>query len=132
MLRALLTAVLLVSCAPIGIEPSRPATRSYRMGFSPFPPRLTIAEVLRTIDSVSRHGDAVLMVVDVPWAALLADTSPAFIIRRDQLEVARLFQQRAMPLVATLELANGLDRAAESDVLRKLGRSIAEPLAANL
>ena len=32
-----------------------------------------------------------------------------------------------MPLAVTLEPANGLDRAAESDVLVKLGRSITEP-----
>jgi hypothetical protein len=97
------------------------------MGFSSLPPRLTIPEALRTIDSVSRHSDAALMVVDVPWAALLADSSPATLIRRDQLEVARLYRQKGMPLVATLDVTNGLDRAAESAALVKLGRSIAEP-----
>ena len=74
-LRALLTSALVASCASSGTEANRPAMRTYRMGFSPVPPRLTIAEVLRTIDSVSRHSDAALMVVDVPWAALLADTT---------------------------------------------------------
>src|ERR1700716_3378552 len=110
-LRALLTLALVVSCASSGTEPNRPATRTYRMGFSSLPPRFTIAEVLRTIDSVTRHSDAVLMVVEIPWVALLADTSPAFLIRRDQLGLARLFQQRAMPIAATLEVANGLDRS---------------------
>ena len=126
-LRALLMFAAVVSCASSTAEPVRAGTRSYRMGFSPVPPRLTIPEVLRTIDSVSRHGDAALMVVDIPWAALLADSSPAFLIRRDQFEVARLFQQRGMPIAATLEVANGLDRAAESDALLKLGRSLTEP-----
>ena len=126
-LRALLMFAAVVSCASSTAEPVRAGTRSYRMGFSPVPPRLTIPEVLRTIDSVSRHGDAALMVVDIPWAALLADSSPAFLIRRDQFEVARLFQQRGMPIAATLEVANGLDRTAESDALRKLGRSLTEP-----
>ena len=127
LLRALLPWVLVVSCAAGGTEPGPPAARTYRMGFSSLPPRLTLAEVLRTLDSVTRHSDAALMVVDVPWAALLADTSPAFLIRREQLELARYFQQRAMPIAATLEVANGLDRAAESDALVKLGRSIADP-----
>ena len=126
-LRALLMFAAVVSCASSTAEPVRAGTRSYRMGFSPVPPRLTIPEVLRTIDSVSRHGDAALMVVDIPWAALLADSSPAFLIRRDQFEVARLFQQRGMPIAATLEVANGLDRTAESDALLKLGRSLTEP-----
>lgn len=127
LLSALVPLALAVSCASSGTEPGRLATRTYRMGFAPTPPRLTLAEVLRTLDSVTRHADAALMVVDVPWTALLADTSPAFLIRREQLELARYFQQRAMPVIATLEVANGLDRAAESDALVKLGRSIADP-----
>ena len=80
---ALLTLALVLSCASSGTEPvPTPTPRTYRMGFSPLPPRLTVAEVLRTIDSVSRHADAALMVVDVPWKALLADTSAAQLIRR--------------------------------------------------
>ena len=126
-LRALLLFSLVVGCASSATDPQAPATRSYRMGFSPLPPRLTIFEVLRTIDSVSRHSDAALMVVDIPWAALLTDSSPAFLIRRDQFEVARVFQQRGMPIAATLEVANGLNRAAESDALLKVGRSLTEP-----
>lgn len=116
------------SCAASTTVPADTvSTRTYRMGFSDLPPRLTIPEVLQTIDSISRHGDAALMVVDVPWAALLADSNPSVLIRRDQYPVALRFQQRGLPLVATIEPANGLDRKAESDVLVKLGRSIKEP-----
>ncbi|HET7188927.1 MAG TPA: hypothetical protein VFI52_12275 [Gemmatimonadaceae bacterium] len=127
----LLTAVSLgslMSCASAGTEPSGLATRTYRMGFSPLPPRLTTPEVLRTIDSVSRHADAALMSVEIPWVALLADTSAALLVRRDQLPVAQLFQQRGMPVTATLDVTNGLDRAAESDALVKYGRSITDPV----
>jgi hypothetical protein len=127
MLRGLVLLVTVGSCGATGTDPMGGATRTYRMGFSSLPPRLTIPEVLQTIDSVSKHGDAALMVVDVPWAALLADSSPAFLVRRDQYPVALRFQQRGLPLVATIEPANGLDRKAESDVLVRLGRSIAEP-----
>jgi hypothetical protein len=115
------------SCAARSTEPSAPATRTYRMGFSSLPPRLTIAELLRTVDSVTRHSDAALMVIDVPWAALLADSSPALLIRRDQFPLAQLFGQRGMPLTVTLDVTNGLDRSAESDALVKLGRSITDP-----
>ena len=97
------------------------------MGFSSLPPRLTIPEVLRTIDEVGKHADGALMVVDVPWRALLADTSAAELVRRDNLPVAQLFRQRGLPIVATVELANGLDRTAEAEALVALGRSIAEP-----
>ena len=88
-LQALMALALGVSCASGGTEPSQPATRTYRMGFAATPPRLTLAEVLRTLDSLTRHSDAALMVVDVPWAALLADTAPAVLIQREQLELAR-------------------------------------------
>ena len=125
---ALLTLVLVLSCASSDTEPvATSGTRSYRMGLSPIPPRLSVAEVLRTIDSVSRHADAALMVVDVPWKALLADTSAAQLVRRDNLPIAQLFRQHGMPIVATMELANGLDRSAEAEALVALGRSITEP-----
>jgi hypothetical protein len=128
MLPRLLPFALLLSCVSSGTEPgAAPTPRSYRMGFSSLPPRLTIPEVLRTIDSVSRHADAALMVVDVPWKALLADTGAAQLVRRDNLPVAQLFRQHVMPIVATIELANGLDRSAEAEALVALGRSIAEP-----
>jgi len=125
---ALLMLALVLSCASSGTEPD-PARgpRSYRLGFSSLPPRLTIPEVLRTIDSVGKHADAALMVVEVPWKALLADTSAAQLVRRDNLPVAQLFRQKGMPIVTTIELANGLDRSAEAPALVALGRSIAEP-----
>jgi hypothetical protein len=97
------------------------------MGFSSLPPRLTIPEVLRTIDSVSHHADAALMVPGIPWAALLADTAASLLVRRDQLPVSLLFRQHGLPIVATLDVTNGLDRSAESPVLDSLHRSIAEP-----
>ena len=125
---ALVTLAALLSCASSGTEPSvTRAARTYRMGFSPLPPRLTIPEVLRTIDVVGEHADGALMVVDVPWKALLEGTSAAELVRRDNLPVAGLFRQRGFPIVATVEPANGLDRRAESDALVALGRSIAEP-----
>jgi hypothetical protein len=97
------------------------------MGFSPIPPRLSTAEVLRTADEMSRHADAALMVLDIPWAALLADTSATLLVRKDQLQLARLLTQRGVPLVVQLEPANGLDRGAEAAALVALGRSISEP-----
>lgn len=122
-----LTLALLVSCASSTSAPERAATRSFRMGFAATPPRLTIPEVLRTIDSASRHADAALMVVEVPWAALLADSAPSQLVRHDLLPIAQLWRQHGMPIVATVEIANGLDRSAESPALVALGRSIAEP-----
>jgi hypothetical protein len=125
----LLPLLLLLGCGTSTEIPSAATagSRTFRMGFSPIPPRLSTAEVLRTADEMSRHADAALMVLDIPWAALLADTSAALLVRRDQLPLARLLTQRGVPLVATLEPANGLDRGAEAAVLVAMGRSITEP-----
>jgi hypothetical protein len=126
---AMLASALVLSCASGGTEPASQtsATRSYRMGFSSLPPRLSIAEVLRTADEATKHADAALMVLDIPWAALLADTSASLLVRRDQLPLATILRQKGIPLAVTLEPANGLDRGAESAVLVSLGRSITEP-----
>ena len=126
---SILAIALLASCTPSRAEApaSAPGSRTFRMGFSPIPPRLSTAEVLRTADEMSKHADAALMVLDIPWTALLADTSAALLVRRDQLQLARLLTQRGVPLVVQLEPANGLDRGAEATALVKLGRSITEP-----
>ena len=125
--RTLAILALAASCAPASSEPAPPGPRSYRMGFSALPPRLTLQDVLQTIDSIGVHGDAALMVLDVPWQALLADTNPSLLIRRDNFPVAQLYRQRGLPVTAIVEPANGLDRAAESEVLVKMGRSITDP-----
>jgi hypothetical protein len=127
LLRPLAIFALAASCASAGSEPAQSLTRSYRMGFSALPPRLSIPEALQTIDSVTAHSDAALMVLDVPWAALLADTNPSFLIRRDNYPVALRFQQRGLPVTVVLEVANGIDRSAEAAALVALGRSITEP-----
>ena len=125
---ALLLGAALASCAPQkSTQPRVPTTRGFHMGFSAFPPRLSIAEILRTVDSASRHEDAALMELDVPWVALLADSSAPFLVRRDQLPLAQLFRSHRFPIVATLDVTNGLDRHAEARVLDSLGRSIADP-----
>jgi hypothetical protein len=120
--------VLVLSFASSGTESSgMQSPRTYRMGFSFLPPRLTIPEVLRTIDEVGKHADGALMVVEVPWKALLDGASASQLVRKDNLPVAQMFRQRGLPIVATVELANGLDRHAEAQALVALGRSIAEP-----
>jgi hypothetical protein len=126
MRRVLTAALLTLGCAASPTDPSG-SSRTYRMGFSTTPPRLTTADVLRTADSVARHADASLMVVEIPWAALLADTSASVLIRRDQLELAQLLKARGLPLTTTLDVTDGLNRATEAPALVRLGRSIAEP-----
>ena len=56
--------------------------RTYRLGFAATPPRLDIADVLRTIDLWRPRADAALLAITPPWRALLADTSAALLVRR--------------------------------------------------
>ena len=55
LLRPLTILALAASCAPGASEPVDPPLRN-RMGFSSLPPRLTIPDVLQTIDSVTKHA----------------------------------------------------------------------------
>lgn len=101
--------------------------RTYRMGFSAVAPRPEIPLILSTIDVWSKRADVALVQMDVPWAALLADTSAALLVTRDQLPLANLYRGKGLPLVVMVEPENGLARERESNALVALGRSIAEP-----
>jgi len=101
--------------------------RTYRMGFAATPPRLDIQSVLRTIEMWMPRADAALLSLTVPWKSLLADTSAAFLVRRDQLELVRLYRGRGLAIVAMVDATDGLAREREAPELVELGRSIREP-----
>ena len=103
------------------------ARRDYLMGFSSAPPRLTIEDVLRTIDLWTPRADAALLALTVPWKSMLADTSAALLIRREQLELVRLYRARGLRIVAMVDATDGLAREREAPELVALGRSIREP-----
>ncbi len=96
----LLTVVWTAGCA----RPSanRPSTRAYRLGFSATPPRLELASVLQTIEQWTGHGDAALVSLQPPWRSLLADTSAAFLVRRDQAELVALYRRKRLPVGSRL------------------------------
>ena len=97
------------------------------MGFAATPPRLDIQSVLRTIEMWMPRADAALLSLTVPWKSLLADTSAAFLVRRDQLELVRLYRGRGLAIVAMVDATDGLAREREAPELVELGRSIREP-----
>ena len=109
-----------------GVDPNT-APRTYRMGFSDTPPRLTIQSVLQTIDAWRPHADIAQITQSVPWRALLADTSAALLVRRDLQELAALYRSRGLPLIVQIDVTDGLARDKEAPELVALGRSIAEP-----
>lgn len=127
-MRLLLATLTLAGCAAAtspGPDPA--AARTYRMGFSALPPRLTTASVLATIEAWRAHADIALITQEVPWKSLLADTAARLLVLRDQKELVDLYRSRGLPVIVQLDVTNGLARDRESDHLVQLGRSIAEP-----
>jgi hypothetical protein len=101
--------------------------RTFRLGFSATPPRLEVASVLQTIDQWTKHGDAALLALTPPWRSLLADTSAALLVRRDQADLVALYRSKGLPIVVMVDATDGLAREKEAPELVALGRSIREP-----
>src|SRR5687768_12416970 len=104
-----------------------PVTRTYRMGFSHIPPRLSVASVLATLDAWEPRADAGIMAITPPWRSLLADTTPSFLIRREYLQIIERYRARGFTVVVMIDPTDGFKRDSEAPELLALGRSIAEP-----
>lgn len=109
--------------------PSGPGgvTRTYRMGFSAFPPRLTTESVLANYAIWSQRADAAIFHVSPEWPALLAGIDADTIVRAVHLPLANLYRSRGMTVSITLDATDGLDRSAEAPGLRDSSRSLTEP-----
>src|SRR3954468_10866375 len=115
----------IVGCSNSAAPISTP--RTYRLGFSSTPPRLTIESVIQTITTWEPHADIALINQGVPWRALLADSSAAFLVTRDLKDLAVHYHARGMPLLVEIDVTDGLARDKEAPDLVALGRSISEP-----
>jgi hypothetical protein len=115
---------LLLSCA--SSTNATLAPRAYYMGFASTPPRLDVASVLRTIDEWTPRSDAALLALTPPWKAMLADTNPAVIIKREQVDLVKLYRSRGLPIIAMIDVTDGLAREREAPELVGAGRSIKE------
>lgn len=129
-----LAAALSLAAAPFaacgGAGPATPpasATRTWRMGFSPNPPRPTVAAVLQGIDTFSPRAELCIVHEEPPWTDLLAGMSPDAILDRDKAALVDYIRSKGLELVFMGDLTDGLDRSAEAGKLRALGRSIREP-----
>jgi hypothetical protein len=110
-------------------DPAGPpaATRSFRMGFSPNPPRYTVQSVLQGIDLWSTRAELVILHEELPWTKLLAGTAPDVIIDQDKQALVDYLRGKGLTLFFLLDLTNGLAREAESRELVAAGRSLTEP-----
>ena len=126
-------AALLLAAALGGCSGDHPITaptaaaRTYRMGFSPFPPRPDLNLALVMINVWSARADLALLLTEPPWDSLLAGRSPDSLVRNNQLGFANYFRARGERVVVSVDPTNGLDRSAESAALVAAGRSLSEP-----
>jgi hypothetical protein len=121
--------VVLVSCkstTPASAANQLPI-RTFRMGFSANPPQPTNESALATINAWTPHADAAIMHVSVPYKALLTGTTAATYVSTVDLPLANLYRGKGFPLTITLDVTDGLNRAAEAPDLVALNRSITEP-----
>jgi hypothetical protein len=125
----LLAAIVIAGCGGHEVPTKPPPnSRTYVMGFSSFPPKLSIASILQTIDTFAPHSDAALIVTEPPWDSLLAGRPPDSLIRNNQLGLANYFRSKGLHrIVVSVDPTNGLDRASDSAPLIAAGRSLTEP-----
>ena len=97
------------------------------MGFSAIPPKPDEQLLLAAIDLWSRRSDAAIMHVSVPYKALLSGTSATTYVQTVDLPLANYFRAKNLRLAVTLDVTDGLNRAAEAPELVELHRSITEP-----
>src|ERR1051325_4982412 len=101
--------------------------RTFRMGFSALPPRLTNESVLATVDAWSKRGDAALMHISVPFKALLTGTSATAYVNASDLPLETLYRGKGFPIIYVVDITDGLNRALEAPELVAMKRSITEP-----
>jgi hypothetical protein len=113
------------ACTDLGDGP-QPPSRSYFMGFSALPPSLDTALLIPTLTLAAAHSDAGLMQLPIPWQVLLDDTAAATEVRIVRLPLVQFYRGNGMKVVVTLDVTDGLNRAAEAPELVALGRSITD------
>ncbi len=110
-----------------GAATENEATRTWRMGFSPVPPRPTVQSALQGIDVWSPRAELVIIHEEVPWTDLLAGKSPDAILDDDKVALVQLLRSKGLDLVFMGDLNDGLARESEAPQLRAAERSITEP-----
>ena len=111
---------------PMDPEPNGPA-RPWRMGFSAIPPRANEAQLLAALEMWTQRGDAAIMHVSPPWAALLSGVSATTAVTANELPLANYYRAKNLEIVVMVDATDGLNRAADAPELVQLGRSIREP-----
>ena len=125
--RIALAAACVSACSGSGSTGPAAPSRTYRMGFSDFPPRLTFQAYQDNLNAWVPRADGAIMHVSPPWSALLAGARPDSMVITQNLTLANYYHGHGLTLFATIDVTNGLDRSAEHPDLVAAGRSITEP-----
>src|SRR6266550_7278631 len=122
-------ALTTIACPRATHEPRKTSggTRSYLMGFSVVPPKPDIKLAIQSMEIWTRRADVAIMHLDVPWALLLAGTSPEDALRKDGVDLEHYYRSKQLRLVITIDVTNGLARESEAAALVAAHRSITEP-----
>jgi hypothetical protein len=127
---ALGASVLLAGCGdddgPSG-PPAPQAPRTYRMGFSGIPPRPDFDQAVAAILMWVPRSDGAIFHTAPPWDSLLAGVPAETLLARNEKPLADFLHAQGLDVVVTLDLTDGLNRAAEAPALVAAGRSLTEP-----
>lgn len=121
------------SCATAPADSAPPDTaatgsRSFRMGFSGFPPKNDFGAAVASITMWSTRADAAIFHVEIPWKLLLTGGDVAGYVTREFDGLTTFYRSKSLPIFVTFDGTDGLARDKEARELRELGRSIAEPI----
>ena len=119
--------VLTCACSHSSSPPPAESTRTWQMGFSVVPPRLTTAAVLQGIDLWSQRAEIAAIHEELPWTDLLAGMSPDAILDRDKVQLVNYLRGKGLKLYFMADLTDGLAREKEAPQLVALNRSLKEP-----
>lgn len=116
---------MLVGCG--GDDAPAPSSRTYRMGFSAFPPSPDPARAITSLGMWMERADAAIFHDSPPWTALLAGGSADSLAHVQFDELVGIYRSQGLKVVVTIDATNPVDRTAEAEALTAAGRSITEP-----
>ena len=100
--------------------------RTYRMGFTNFPPKPTNSSAVATLALWVRRADAAIIHTNVPYTYLLGGMSTDSAVKVTQYPIVQYYRQAGLAVVYEIDVTNGLNRAAEDPALDSAGRSITD------
>lgn len=116
------------SCATAPDDVPVTGGRTYRMGFSGFPPKPDLGAAIASLTMWTTRADVAVFHVEVPWRLLLTGGDLTAHLNAEYTGLAAFYRSKGLPIYVTFDVTDGLAREKEARELRELGRSITEPV----